>query len=453
MNEQSFAVYKEAIESTRTLTYGGAVTDIVGLLVESAGPKVRMGEICRLIPPSGTEILGEAVGFKNGRVLLMPYGELDGIAPGSTVLGTGKELRVAVGRQMLGRVVNALGLPMDRGPMWPIERHYPTMEKPPAPLDRGRIDSPLATGVRSIDGLLTLGEGQRIGIFSGSGVGKSTLMGMVARNTSGEVNVIALIGERGREVKEFIEKDLGDEGLRRSVVVVATSDEPSLMRIKAAWVATAIAEFFRDQGLSVLLMMDSVTRWCMAQREVGLATGEPPTTRGYTPSVFANMPRLLERAGKAAKGSITGIYTVLVEGDDMDEPIADAARGILDGHIVLSRDLAQTGHYPAVDVLSSVSRLMTSVTGKEQIEAAQRMRAVLATYRKAEDLINIGAYVHGSNPKIDESLAHIDRVNAFLRQGVEERFTYADTESRLRSVFEESRVFASGPSDDKEVGG
>ncbi|MEX0974449.1 MAG: flagellar protein export ATPase FliI [Bacillota bacterium] len=435
MKETAFETYRDTVKTTRTLTYGGSVVDIVGLLIESSGPKVRMGEICRLIPPSGVAILGEAVGFKDGRVLLMPYGDLDGIAPGSVVEGTGKELRVAAGDEMLGRVVDALGFPMDRKPFWPVERYYPTLEKPPAPLERGRIESPLATGVRSIDGLLTLGEGQRIGIFSGSGVGKSTLMGMIARNTSGEVNVIALIGERGREVKEFIEKDLGEEGLRRSVVVVATSDEPALMRIKAAWVATAIAEYFRDQGLSVLLMMDSVTRWCMALREVGLATGEPPTTRGYTPSVFANMPRLLERAGKSAKGSITGIYTVLVEGDDMDEPIADAARGILDGHIVLSRELAHLSHYPAVDVLSSVSRLMTSVTSREQIEAAQKMRNVLATYRKAEDLINIGAYVHGSNPRIDESLSHIENVNQFLRQSVSERFTFADTVSRLRSVF------------------
>jgi flagellum-specific ATP synthase len=435
MNEAVFESYLETVETARTLTYGGVVADIVGLLIESAGPKVRMGEICRLIPPSGEPILGEAVGFKDGRVLLMPYGELDGIAPGSVVEGTGRELRVAAGNKMLGRVVNALGNPIDHQPHWPVERYCPTLEKPPAPLDRGRIDSPLSTGVRSIDGLLTLGEGQRIGIFSGSGVGKSTLMGMIARNTSGEVNVIALIGERGREVKEFIERDLGPEGLERSVVVVATSDEPALMRIKAAWVATAIAEFFRDQGLSVLLMMDSVTRWCMALREVGLATGEPPTTRGYTPSVFANLPRLLERAGKGSKGSITGIYTVLVEGDDMDEPIADAARGILDGHIVLSRELAHMGHYPAVDVLSSVSRLMSAVASKEQIGAAQRMRNVLATYKKAEDLINIGAYVHGSNPKIDESLSYIDKVNGFLRQSVSEKFTFAETVSRLQAVF------------------
>lgn len=436
MTELSFEVYEDAIRSARTVTFGGIVRDVVGLLVESSGPKVKMGEICYLLPASGVRILGEAVGFKNGRVLLMPYGDLDGIAPGTLVESTGRELRVSVGSGMLGRVVDALGFPMDRKPWWAVEKHYPTMEKPPAPLERARIDSPLATGVKAIDGMLTLGEGQRIGIFSGSGVGKSTLMGMIARNTSGDINVIALIGERGREVKEFIEKDLGPEGLKRSVVVVATSDEPALMRIKAAWVATAIAEYFRDQGLSVLLMMDSLTRWCMALREVGLATGEPPTTRGYTPSVFANLPRLLERAGCSSRGSITGIYTVLVEGDDMDEPIADAARGILDGHIVLSRDLAQMGHYPSIDVLASVSRLMTQVTGEEQKEAAARLRSILATYRKAEDLINIGAYVKGSNERIDDALAHIEKVNAFLRQGTEEKFSFGETVSMLNELFE-----------------
>lgn len=435
MNDATYEVYRDTVKAARALTYGGVVVDIVGLLIESSGPKVRMGEICRLIPPSGVPILGEAVGFKNGRVLLMPYGDLDGIAPGSLVEGTGRELRVAAGDGMLGRVVDALGFPIDRKPFWQVERYYPTMERPPAPLERGKIDSPLATGVRSIDGLLTLGEGQRIGIFSGSGVGKSTLMGMIARNTSGDVNVIGLIGERGREVREFIDRDLGEDGLKRSVVVVSTSDEPALMRIKAAWVATAIAEYFRDKGLSVLLMMDSITRWCMALREVGLAVGEPPTTRGYTPSVFASLPKMLERAGRSSRGSITGIYTVLVEGDDMDEPIADAARGTLDGHIVLSRDMAQMGHYPAVDVLASVSRLMTSVTGEDQIEAAQKMRNILATYRKAEDLVNIGAYVQGSNPRIDEALGHIERVNDFLRQTVSEKFTFDDTVSRLQHVF------------------
>ncbi|QUL98597.1 MAG: flagellar protein export ATPase FliI [Candidatus Fermentithermobacillus carboniphilus] len=438
MTDLEFETYISSVRSARTFTYRGVVLDIIGLLIEASGPKARMGEICKLIPASGVPVLGEVVGFRNGRVLLMPFGDLDGIAPGSLVEATGRDLRVAVGEGMLGRVTDALGFPIDGLPSWTVDAYYPAIEKPPPPLERGRIEKPIATGVRAIDGMLTLGEGQRIGIFSGSGVGKSTLMGMIARNTSGDVNVIALIGERGREVKEFIEKDLGPEGLKRSVVVVATSDEPALLRIKAAWVATAVAEYFRDKGLSVLLMMDSVTRWCMALREVGLAVGEPPTTRGYTPSVFANLPKLLERAGKASKGSITGIYTVLVEGDDMDEPIADAARGILDGHIVLSRDLAQMGHYPAVDVLASISRLMTQVASKEHLELAQKVRTILSTYRKAEDLINIGAYVRGSNDKIDQALRYIDRVNGFLRQGVLEKVSFDQMLSQLEAVFDEN---------------
>lgn len=438
MTEVGFEVYREAIQTANPLTFGGNVVDIIGLLIESSGPKVRMGELCRLVPGSGVAVLGEAVGFRNGRVLIMPYGDMDGIAPGTPVYATGKNLRVPAGTGMLGRAVDALGFPIDGKPAWRVESYCPAMERPPAPLDRGLIHRSISTGIRAIDGTLTLGEGQRVGIFAGSGVGKSTLMGMIARNMSGDVNVIALIGERGREVREFIQRDLGEEGLKRSVVVVATSDEPALVRIKAAWVATAIAEYFRDQGKSVLLMMDSITRWCMALREVGLAIGEPPTTRGYTPSVFANMPKLLERAGTSPSGSITGIYTVLVEGDDMDEPIADAARGILDGHIVLSRDLAQMGHYPAIDVLSSVSRLMSQVASQEQIQAALKLRSVLATYKKAEDLINIGAYVRGSNPQIDEALTYIDRVNGFLRQRTDEAFTMEETVSALRGLFAEA---------------
>lgn len=439
MSQRQFDAYMQAVREARSVTYGGVVEDVVGLLIECSGPKSRMGEICRIVPPSGTPVLGEVVGFRSGRVLIMPYDDLDGICPGSVVHGTGRSLQVAVGPLMLGRVVDALGLPMDGRPLWPVQTFYPAIEKPPAPLERGRIDRPISTGVKSIDGLLTLGEGQRVGIFAGSGVGKSTLMGMIARNMSGDVNVIGLIGERGREVKEFIERDLGEEGLKRSVVVVATSDQPALLRIKAAWVATAIAEYFRDRGLSVLLMMDSITRWCMALREVGLASGEPPTTRGYTPSVFASLPRLLERAGKSRSGSITGIYTVLVEGDDMDEPVADAARGILDGHIVLSRDLAQAGHYPAVDVLSSVSRLMTQVVSREHLELAQRIRAILSTYKKAEDLVNIGAYVRGSNEKIDEALSLIGKITDFLRQGTDERFSFDESVSMMRSIFSHGR--------------
>lgn len=438
MTELEYSLYAEAIQLARTLTFRGTVLDIIGLLIEASGPKAKMGEICKLIPDSGIPVLGEVVGFRGGRVLLMPFGDLDGIAPGSSVEATGRELEVPVSKQMLGRVTDALGFPIDQKPSWLVDTYYPVMEKPPAPLERELIGSPLPTGVRAIDALLTLGEGQRIGIFSGSGVGKSTLMGMVAKKTTGDVNVIALIGERGREVREFIEKDLGTDGLKRSVVVVATSDEPALLRIKAAWVATAIAEYFRDQGLQVLLMMDSVTRWCMALREVGLAIGEPPTTRGYTPSVFANLPKLLERAGKGSKGSITGIYTVLVEGDDMDEPIADAARGILDGHIVLSRDLAQMGHYPAIDVLGSVSRLMPDVVQEHHLTTAQEVRTILSTYRKAEDLINIGAYVKGSNPNIDKALKYIHKVNAFLKQGVDETALFNSAVSQMAGIFSET---------------
>lgn len=438
MTELEYSLYAEAIQLARTLTFRGTVLDIIGLLIEASGPKAKMGEICKLIPDSGIPVLGEVVGFRGGRVLLMPFGDLDGIAPGSSVEATGRELEVPVSKQMLGRVTDALGFPIDQKPSWLVDTYYPVMERPPAPLERELIGSPLPTGVRAIDALLTLGEGQRIGIFSGSGVGKSTLMGMVAKKTTGDVNVIALIGERGREVREFIEKDLGTDGLKRSVVVVATSDEPALLRIKAAWVATAIAEYFRDQGLQVLLMMDSVTRWCMALREVGLAIGEPPTTRGYTPSVFANLPKLLERAGKGSKGSITGIYTVLVEGDDMDEPIADAARGILDGHIVLSRDLAQMGHYPAIDVLGSVSRLMPDVVQEHHLTTAQEVRTILSTYRKAEDLINIGAYVKGSNPNIDKALKYIHKVNAFLKQGVDETALFYSAVSQMAGIFSET---------------
>ncbi len=436
MTELKYSAYTEAIRSARALTYRGTVLDIIGLLIEASGPKAKMGEICKLVPDCGTPVLGEVVGFRDSRVLLMPFGDLDGIAPGSSVEATGRELEVPVGYEMLGRVTDALGFPIDQKPLWPVDAYYPVMERPPSPLERELINTPLATGIRVIDALLTLGKGQRLGIFSGSGVGKSTLMGMIARNMSGDVNVIALVGERGREVREFIENDLGEEGLKRSVVVVATSDEPALLRIKAAWVATAIAEYFRDQGLSVLLMMDSITRWCMALREVGLTVGEPPTARGYTPSVFANLPKLLERAGRSDKGSITGIYTVLVEGDDMDEPIADAARGILDGHIVLSRELAQLGHYPAIDVLGSVSRLMPNVIPIEHLELANQIRAILASYRKAEDLINIGAYIEGSNPNIDEAIKYIGKVNVFLKQNVTESIQFDSAVSKMAEIFE-----------------
>ncbi len=380
--------------------------------------------------------MAEVVGFRESRTLLMPFGEVNEIRPGCEVIATGSSLRVSVGPSLLGRVLDGLGKPLDeKGPI-DAEAEVRASGRPPHPLARRRIHEPLTLGVRAIDGLMTVGKGQRLGIFAGSGVGKSTLLGMMARNTSADVNVIALIGERGREVRDFIEKDLGEEGLKRSVVVVATSDQVPVARLRGAQVATGIAEYFRDRGLDVLLMMDSVTRVAWAQREIGLASGEPPTTRGYTPSVFAVLPQLLERSGMAAGGSITGLYTVLVEGDDMNEPVADTVRGILDGHIVLSRDLAARNHYPAIDVLSSVSRVMPDVTTPEHRDSAGALRDVLATYRASEDLINIGAYAQGSNPKIDFALSKIDAANAFLKQRVDEPCRFEDTVLALESLFE-----------------
>jgi len=418
----------------------GKVSQVAGVVAESKGPAAHLGEVCEIhYKRSGPPILAEVVGFRESHVLLMPLGEMEEIAPGSDVVGTNASLRVPVGPGLLGRILDGLGRPIDGlGPIEP-EAELLVSRTPPPPLERQRISEPLAFGVRAVDSVVTCGRGQRIGIFSGSGVGKSTLLGMIARNTEADVNVIALVGERGREVREFLEKDLGPEGLARSVVVAATSDQMSVVRLKGAMVATTIAEYFRDQGKDVMLMMDSVTRVAWAQREIGLAVGEPPTTRGYTPSVFALLPKLLERSGTAQTGSITGLYTVLVEGDDMNEPVADTVRSILDGHIVLSRELAQRNHYPAVDVLASVSRLMPDVTTPEHREAAAALRDVLATYRSAEDLINIGAYVDGSNPKIDYAKAHIDAVNPFLMQGVSEKAPYAETTARLRGLFKAER--------------
>jgi len=402
----------------------GRVSELIGLVVEGRGPAARVGERCEILVQghrTGTPPLdAEVVGFRSGRTLLMPLGESAGIGPGQTIVATGGTLRVDVGAALLGRVLDGLGRPMDGGPPVTAERRRPVDAAPPPPLDRPPIDTPVSLGARVIDGLIPCGRGQRLGIFAGSGVGKSTLLGMMARRTTADVNVIGLIGERGREVREFLERDLGPEGLARSVVVVATSDQPALVRIKAAFVATAIAEHFRDGGADVLLMMDSVTRLAMAQREVGLAIGEPPATRGYTPSVFALLPRLLERAGTSARGTITGIYTVLVEGDDMNEPVADAVRGILDGHIVLNRELAHRGHYPAVDVLQSVSRLTGSLLAPHERAAGDRIRELLAAHRRAEDLIAIGAYVPGSDARIDEARAKLGDIEAFLRQSVDE---------------------------------
>ena len=414
------------------LKVNGRITQVIGLVLESTGPTSSLGEVCIIKSKDGEDLcLSEVVGFRNNRVLSMVLGDAERISPGSEIVATGQPLSVKVGDALLGRVIDGLGRPLDgRGDIESSELRS-IHGIPPNPLDRRRITEPVATGVRSIDTLLTCGKGQRVGIFAGSGVGKSVLLGMIARDTSADVNVIALVGERGREVGEFIDRELGPEGLQRSVVVVATSDQPALIRIKAAFMATAIAEFFREKGLDVMLLMDSVTRLAMAQREVGLAIGEPPTTKGYTPSVFAMLPKLLERAGNGKTGSITGLYTVLVEGDDMNEPVADAVRSILDGHIVLSRRLASGGHYPAVDVLESVSRVMPSITTEDHRHAAQRLLDLLATYRESEDLINIGAYVKGSNPRIDQAIAMIQQIRVFLKQRADEREDFVHGKEQL----------------------
>lgn len=431
-----FEKYNKVLKSTDPVKLSGRVKQVVGLVIESVGPAVSVGELCYVHPNKKlAPIEAEVVGFRDNSVLLMPLGEMGNICPGAEVVASGHSLTVKVSDELLGRVIDGLGAPLDGKPAVITDKEYPVHRNPPNPLERVRIKEHISTGVRVIDGMLTLGRGQRIGIFSGSGIGKSVLLGMVARYTSADVNVIALIGERGREVRDFIEKDLGEEGLKRSVIVVCTSDQPALIRIKGAQVATAIAEYFRDKGLNVMFMMDSVTRFAMAQREVGLAIGEPPATKGYTPSVFSLLPRLLERTGTAKTGSITGIYTVLVESDDMNEPIADTVRSILDGHIVLSRDLAASGHYPPVDVLVSVSRLMIEVTSREHLLAANKIRDILVTYRDARDLINIGAYVKGSNEKIDYACSMLEQINSFLRQEITDRAEYSHTVSRLIGMF------------------
>ena len=416
----------------------GKVINMVGLTIESAGPDARLGDLCRVYKTGrvGEYIHAEVVGFKGGRTVLMPYEVTDGIGGGCVVENEGVPLRVKVGEELLGKTLNGLGQ-IDAEPGFmegAVE--YPIDAPPPDPMDREIIDEILPLGVKAVDGLITVGKGQRIGIFAGSGVGKSTLMGMFARNTMADINVIALIGERGREVREFVERDLGPEGMKRSVVVVATSDKPALERNKAAKTATAIAEYFRDQGKDVLLMMDSLTRFSMAQREIGLASGEPPVTRGYPPSVYSEMPKLLERAGRDAKGSITGLYTVLVDGDDFNEPITDTARSILDGHIMLDRKIAHANHYPAIDILQSISRCMSQIATKEHKQAAGRLRNVVATYREAEDLINIGAYKRGSNPNIDFAIEKIDAVNEFLCQTTDEKFELDTELSMLEGLFQ-----------------
>jgi flagellum-specific ATP synthase len=412
----------------------GLVSNLIGLIIEATGLQAEVGEVCLVgAERDRTPVSAEVVGFREGRTLLMPLGELQGIGPGTKVLASGAPFQVCVGPNLLGRVIDGLGMPLDGLPAPVAMGARSTIAAPPNAMSRPRISERVGLGVRALDGLVPCGRGQRLGIFAGSGVGKSSLLGMIARSTSASVNVIALVGERGREVREFIERDLGD-ALEHSVVVVATSDQPALVRIKAAFTATTIAEYFRDQGHDVMLMMDSVTRFAMAQREIGLAIGEPPATRGYTPSVFALLPRLLERAGTSPHGSITGLYTVLVDGDDMNEPVADAVRSILDGHIVLTRPLAHAGHYPAIDVLQSVSRLVGEISSAELAGAGQRLRSALAALHEKEDLISIGAYSSGADPALDAALAHRTRIDAFLRQGVTEHSDPERSDAQLLEI-------------------
>lgn len=426
--------FSNAIHRLNPTRISGRVTQVLGLTIQAIGLDCQIGEVCEIETESSNPIYSEVVGFQEDRVLLMPLGDMQGIQPGSAVYPAAKSFRSPVGMPLLGRVLDGLGQPLDDGPALEGVDYAATNSSPPPPLSRPPISQPLVTGVRVIDGMLTCGKGQRMGIFAGSGVGKSTLMGTIARSSKSDISVIALVGERGREVREFLERDLGPEGLARSVVVVSTSDQPALVREKAAFVAMTIAENFRDNGLDVTFLMDSVTRFAMAQREIGLAIGEPPASKGYTPSVFALLPRLLERAGASARGSITGFFTVLVEGDDFNEPICDAARGILDGHIILSRTLAARNHYPAIDVLNSVSRVMPAVTSREHTQLAAKARKHLATYEKARDLVNIGAYVSGSDPEIDDALRVMPALNEFLQQETKDVTAFEDTLSRLSEL-------------------
>lgn len=432
----NFVKYERAAEGI-FYKMKGKVVNIVGLTIESLGPEAKLGDICLIYPDSKEEmkpVMAEVVGFKDKKTLLMPYEAVEGIGFGSMVENTGLPLSIQVSEDLLGQTLDGLGRPT--GDAAPVNgKVYSVEAPPPDPMSRDIIEDVLPLGVKAVDGLITIGKGQRIGIFAGSGVGKSTLLGMFARNTKADINVIALIGERGREVREFIERDLGPEGMKRSVVVVATSDKPALERNKAAKTATAIAEYFRDQGKDVLLMMDSLTRFSMAQREIGLASGEPPVSRGYPPSVYSEMPKLLERAGRSKTGSITGLYTVLVDGDDFNEPITDTARSILDGHVMLSRKLAHRNHYPAIDILQSISRCMSQIADREHKQAAGKLKNVLATYNEAEDLINIGAYKNGSNPNIDYAIEKIDAVNAFLMQAVEDKFSFEEAVSMMKELF------------------
>lgn len=429
--------YHTCLENCHPIQAYGKVSRVVGFTVESIGPECRMGTVCDIFDKDGSrKFPAEVMGFKDNRVLLMPLEEIQGIGPGSRVVARQTQAYIPVGNHLLGRIIDGIGNPIDgKGPIH-SKVEYPIYATPINPLKRRRINEPLDLGIRAINGLLTVGCGQRIGIFSGSGVGKSVLLGMIAKKTNADVNVIALIGERGRELNDFIEKQLGEEGLRRSVIVVATSDHLPLIRMRGAFIATAVAEYFRDQGLKVNLMMDSVTRFAMAQREIGLSLGEPPTTKGYTPSVFTLLPKLLERAGTAStRGSITGLYTVLVEGDDTNEPIADAIRSILDGHVVLTRELAMQGHFPAIDVSRSISRVMDDIVSENHRDCARKLKSVLATYRKAEDLINIGAYASGSNSDIDYAIQMVGQINAYLRQDVETTVSFPNSTAELTALF------------------
>jgi len=414
----------------------GKVVRVAGLVIEANGPSVPMGDLCFIHLSDGyAPIPAEVVGFKEERILLMPIGELDRIRPGARVTASGLPMRIKVGTRLLGRIIGGLGEAIDGKGSIDSAEYRSIYNSPPDPLTRNRIKEPLKTGVRVLDGLCTCGKGQRMGIFAGSGVGKSTLLGMIARNSEADVNVIALIGERGREVREFVEKNLGFEGLKKSVVVSVTSDKPALLRVKGAYIASAIAEYFRDQGMQVMLLVDSVTRFANAQREIGLAIGEPPTVKGYPPSVFALLPKLLERSGTGQKGNITGLYTVLVDGDDMNEPIADAVRGILDGHVVLSRSLANQNHYPAIDILESISRCMDDIVTYQHKKGASELKSLYATYKESEDLINIGAYVKGSNHKVDYSISMIEQIKDYIKQDVMEESEFDDAVKKLTNLF------------------
>jgi flagellum-specific ATP synthase len=435
MSYMAWDMYADRIGRASTVKQFGRVTRVIGLIIESAGPAVSIGRLCQIENfDNGTRVLAEVVGFRDGHILLMPLGSTAGITPGAIVTSTAEQLRVPVGNELIGRVLGGLGEPIDgKGPIRSAVTRAVTSRPIPV-LRRARIDEPIRTGIKAIDLMAAVGKGQRMGVFAGSGVGKSVMLGMIARGSSADVNVIALVGERGREVREFIERDLGPEGLKRSVVVAVSSDQPALIRIKGAMVATSIAEYFRDQGKDVMLLMDSITRVAMAQREIGLAVGEPPATRGYTPSVFALLPTLLERAGCTDNGSITGLYAVLVEGDDFNEPISDAVRSILDGHVALSRRLAAMNQYPAMDTLDSISRLMPAVCTEQELAVAARIRELTATYREAEDLINIGAYSKGSNAKIDLAIEKMEPINQFFRQPIHELCDHEESLNELTAI-------------------